>query len=205
MTNDYIKEVTKDKSPQELMKVWYNDHVWESSFFQHGSKRSVIREELTSRKRMRSNKRGRMRATLHDIHSLKELVSNTLKNIFPNILIKEYHFDESAWHQRTNVHVFNVEADMPNGMVIKGDLIVDHYLEPISDKRLKIDKELGVKSEVTSVVTHEFVATLIDYSTAGARYFYVGNVSDFHDRVIRRAYAKHKNEYVEKVRTKFGF
>lgn len=187
MNNDQIKEITKDKTDRHLDNVW--------AYLGFNPQSEMITEEFAKGRSMRTNPRGKVMCTLSELEKVKKDVRNSFARVFESCIIREYQLDEV---DRTTVIVYNVEIEVRGGFVIKGDLIISHYLNMIPNKML------GKQREVMATVMHEFVATLIDIGTAGTRHFYVGNITNLVDRIRKRAYAHHHVAHLKETFEKFG-
>lgn len=202
MTQSAIENFCKKASRKELLCNW--------SSLEKNEKREIFREELLHGENLRAGETCSMAADFQHQQERRRIMK-----VFGDLFGYEAHEETSSYshslyglktknhwdYDRRNFNVY--ESDVELGReVIECRMVISHYFLPVPDEDLK--KGL----DPVAVVEHDFTARLVDFDPLerpSVMPLYVGDIFDFSDRMLKRAYAKYRKEKVTAAAEKFGF
>jgi hypothetical protein len=203
MTHEAIKELCKKATQEEMKSNW--------AMLNTGEKGDIIEEEMTQGSNLRKGVTCSTDAELHTHRQEKHRIMKVFGDFFgypkgndePYCnhtlygLRKKNHWD----YDKRNFDVYECDVEM-NRQVIECRLVISHYLLPVPDE------DLGKGLSPAAIVEHDFTARMFDFDPVNRPHImplYVGDVFDFTDRLLKRAFAKYRKEKIAATAEKFGF
>lgn len=202
MTKNAIDNFCKKASREELITTW--------SSLDGNERREIFMEEFSHGEKLREGVTCSTSTVLH-VQSEKHRIMKVFGDLFGYKaheeindhshslygLRKKNHWD----YDRRNFDVYECDVEM-NSEVIECRIVISHYLLPVPDK------DLGKGLDPVGVIEHDFTARLINFDPQKRPYnmpLYVGDIFDFSERMLKRAFAKYRKAKVLAAAEKFGF